>query len=104
MINNYGTGKTVIVNKFTVVIQEYSQERVMAWLETVGKNLIGIKHHWLRYKFAPSRGQIHAHMLVVCDNKEIMQQCHDLKHDKKLLASHFYSFRVAAARKLLLSQ
>lgn len=64
----------------------------MAWLETVGKNLIGIKHHWLRYEFAPSRGQIHAHMLVICDNKEIMQQCHDLKHDKKLLASHLASW------------
>jgi hypothetical protein len=47
MINNYGTGKTAIVNKFTVVIQEYFQERVLAWLEAVGKNLIGIKHHWL---------------------------------------------------------
>jgi hypothetical protein len=80
-------GKAAIINKFTVVIQEYFQARVMAWLETVGKTLIRIKHHWLRYEFAPSRGQIHAHMLVICDNKEIMKKCHDLKHDKKLMAS-----------------
>jgi hypothetical protein len=66
MMNYYGTGKTAIVNKFSVVIQEYFQERVLAWLERVGKNLIGIKHHWLCYKFAPSRGKIHAHMLVIC--------------------------------------
>jgi hypothetical protein len=92
MMHYYGTGKTVIVNKFTVVIQEYFQEKVMAWLETFGKNLIGIKHHWLRYKYAPSRGQIHAHMLVICDNKEILQKCHDLKHDKKLMASHLASW------------
>jgi hypothetical protein len=38
MMQYYGTGETAIVNKFTVVIQEYFQERVMAWLETVGKN------------------------------------------------------------------
>jgi hypothetical protein len=91
MMNYYGTEKTAIVNKFTVVIQEYFQEKVMAWLETVGKNLIGIKHHWLHYEFAPSRGQIHAHMLVIFDNKEIMHQCHDLKQDKKLMASHLAS-------------
>jgi hypothetical protein len=31
-------------------------------------------------------------MLVICDNKEIMQKCHDLKHDKKLMASHLASW------------
>ena len=36
-----------------------------------------IKHHWLRYEFAPSRGQIHAHMLVICDRKyiETLEKC-----------------------------
>jgi hypothetical protein len=86
------TGKTSIVNKFTLVIQEYFQERVKAWLETVGKRLLGIKHHWLRYEFAPSRGQIHAHMLVICDNKEVMRQCRARKHDTQQLARYLSSW------------
>jgi hypothetical protein len=85
-------GKPTIVNKFTLVIQEYFQERVKAWLETVGKKLLGIKHHWLRYEFAPSRGQIHAHMLVICDNKEVMKQCQARKHDKQQLARYLSSW------------
>jgi hypothetical protein len=84
-------GKPTIVNKFTLVIQQYFQERVKAWLETVGKKLLGIKHHWLRYEFAPSRGQIHAHMRVVCDNKEVMKQCQARKHDTQQLARYLSS-------------
>jgi hypothetical protein len=85
-------GRPSIINKFTLVVQEYFQERVTAWLDTVGKNLIGIKHHWLRYEFAPSRGQIHAHMLVICDNKNVMNQCQTLKHDTKRLAKFLASW------------
>lgn len=69
-------------------MQEYFQERVKAWLETVGKNLLGIKHHWLRYEFAPSRGQIHTHMLVICDNSDVIKTCSALKHDKVRLAKY----------------
>ena len=53
------------VNDFTLVIQEYFQKRVMLWLRTVGKHVFGIQHYWLRYEFAPGRGQIHAHMLAI---------------------------------------
>lgn len=57
-------------NDYTLVVQEYFQQRVEIWLETVGKNIFGIEYHWLRYEFAPSRGQIHVHMLAVsCFNK-----------------------------------
>ena len=61
------------VNDFTLVIQEYFQIRVKAWLETVGKEVFKIKHHWLRYEFAPGRGQIHAHMLLIMDNKDLQK-------------------------------
>jgi hypothetical protein len=84
-------GRASIVNKFKLVVQEYFQERVMAWLETVGKELLGIKHYWLWYEFAPSRGQIHAHMLVICDNTDVLKHCQKLKGNRpkipKFLAS-----------------
>jgi hypothetical protein len=89
---NTPAGRPTIINKFTLVIQEYFQERVTAWLDTVGKHLLGIKHHWLRYEFAPSRGQIHAHMLVICDNKNVMDQCQKMKHDSKRLAKFLASW------------
>ena len=59
--------QVTIINEYTLIVQEYFQLRVQAWLETVGKTVFKIKHHWLRYEFAPSRGQIHAHMLAISD-------------------------------------
>jgi hypothetical protein len=85
-------GKPAIINKYTTVVQEYFQERVKAWLGSVGKNLLGIKHHWLRYEFAPSRGQIHAHMLVICDNKAVLDKCFELKDDNDKLAHYLSSW------------
>ena len=65
-------------NELTVVIQEYFQERVVLWIQHVGKPLFGIEHHWLRYEFAPGRGQIHCHMLAV-SNAEILKKLHEFK-------------------------
>jgi hypothetical protein len=71
-----------LVNDYTIVIQEYFQERTIRWLETVGKKLFGIKHYWIRFEFAPARGQIHAHLLAIPDNFNIYKLCHhDLKQD-----------------------
>jgi hypothetical protein len=62
-----------IVNDYTLIVQEYFQERVKVWLETVGKRIFKIKHYWLRFEFAPSRGQIHAHFSAIMDFKEVFQ-------------------------------
>ena len=62
-----------IVNDYTLVVQEYFQERVKIWLSTIGAKVFHIKYYWLRYEFAPSRGQIHAHMLAIHDNPEVMK-------------------------------
>ena len=43
------------------------------WLDTVGKGIFKIKHHWFRFEFAPSRRQIHAHMLVVSDHNKLLK-------------------------------
>ena len=67
-----------LVNDYTIVIQEYFQKRVELWLETVGKGIFDIKHYWIRYEFAPGRGQIHAHLLAIPNNHDIYIECHQL--------------------------
>ena len=68
-----GTSFVQLINDYTLIVQEYFQERVKIWLSTIGANVFHIKHYWLRYEFAPSRGQIHAHMLAIHDNPKIME-------------------------------
>ena len=72
-----------IVNDYTLVVQEYFQERVKIWLSTIGTKVFHIKHYWLRYEFAPSRGQIHAHILAIHENPSILQPYYELRTDKK---------------------
>ena len=67
-----GSPKLVqIVNDHSIVIQEYFQKRTITWLETVGKEILDIKHFWVRSEFAPGRGQIHAHLLAIPNNHDI---------------------------------
>ena len=77
-----GMSMTTLINDFTLVVQEYFQARMELWLDTVGRTVFGIKHYWLRYEFAPGRGQIHAHMLAIPDDKTMMLEYHRLKGDK----------------------
>ena len=51
-----------------LLVQEHFQQRVTTFLETYGRNILGIKHHWVRYEFAKGRGQIHAHLLAITDD------------------------------------
>jgi hypothetical protein len=62
-----------LVNDYTLIVQEYFQKRVQIWLDTVGKTVFKIKHYWLRFEFAASRGQIHAHMLAISDHNKSLQ-------------------------------
>ena len=78
------TGFISAVNNFTLIVQEYFQLRVQNWMETVGKHVFGIQHHWLRYEFAPGRGQIHAHMLAITDHLDVFQRYHQLRGNKQL--------------------
>ena len=78
---------TKIINEYTLIVQEYFQARVETWLETVGKKVFGIKHYWVRYEFAPSRGQIHAHMLVITDHQGVFNKVFEMKNDKESQAA-----------------
>lgn len=71
------------VNKYCIVVQEFFQKRVTTWLDTVGKDVFNIKHYWIRYEFAPGRGQIHAHLLAIPDNHRIFELCHLDMQDKE---------------------
>lgn len=76
------TGWTSIVNRYSIVVQEYFQKRVTTWLETIGKVIFGIKHHWIRYEFAAGRGQIHAHLLAITEDQSIYKLAYLDKQDK----------------------
>ena len=85
---DFDNNRVSIINDHAVIVQEYFHRRVEIWLNTVGRDLLKIKHHWLCFEFAPSRGQIHAHMLAICDNLDMLTRCHELYEDKALLASY----------------
>ena len=74
-----------------IVIQEYFQQRIQHWLDTVGKTVFKIKHYWLRYEFAASRGQIHAHMLAISDHQKTLEKCFNLYENNKQKQAHFLS-------------
>ena len=42
-----------LLNDYSIMVQEYFQKRVELWLNTVGKQIFGIEHYWVRYEFAP---------------------------------------------------
>ena len=61
------------VNDYSIVVQEFFVKRVDDWLNTVGKEVLGIAHYWVRFEFAKGRGQIHTHLLAVLQ-KDIMNE------------------------------
>jgi hypothetical protein len=75
-----------LLDEYSIVIQEFFQKRVEIWLETVGHAVFDIKHYWLRYEFAPSRGQIHAHLLAICGDYSFNVAMHRLKGNKEAQA------------------
>ena len=80
--SGHKSGKVKIINDHAGVVQEYFQKRVINWLETVGKVVFDITHYWIRYEFAPSRGQIHAHMICVSKDQS-MQEAMYILRDKE---------------------
>ena len=58
------------VNDQALLVQEHFQQRVVSFLETYGRTVLGIKHYWVRYEFAKGRGQIHAHLLAITEDAD----------------------------------
>lgn len=87
--------KNMLINDYSIVIQEYFQARVEIFLETVGKSVLGIEHYWVRYEFAKSRGQIHAHLLAICNKKVqegILGPLATFRHNKEKQAKSVEEF------------
>ena len=78
--------KCYLVDTYTAIIQEYFQLRLDNWMETIGKEVFGIKHVWLRFEFTKGRGQIHAHLLGITSDLHLLHDFHEMwevKNDKK---------------------
>jgi hypothetical protein len=52
-------------NDYSHVIQEYFQARAEDFMNNFAKKVFGINHYYMRFEFAKSRGQIHAHILCI---------------------------------------
>ena len=82
---NFTKNKVKLMNDNSLVVQECFAKRVELWLETIGKNVFKIKHHWVRFEFAPTRGQTHAHLLAITDHLEMQRKCASLSGQKSQL-------------------
>ena len=72
------------VNDYSIVVQEFFIKRTQDWLNTVGKEVLGIAHYWARFEFAKGRGQIHTHLLAVLQRdimSNLQEQLHRCKGD-----------------------
>ena len=57
------------MNEYSLVVQEYFVERVQSFLDSFGKEVLGIEHYYVRFEFAKSRGQVHAHLVAILGKK-----------------------------------
>ena len=74
------------INNHTLIIQEFFQEKVKIWLDTVGKQVFRMSHYWLCFEFAPSREQIHAHILIIYNYSKIYEIAYTHHDDKAVKA------------------
>ena len=58
-----------VMNDYTYIIQQYFQQRVQIFLSTYAKKQFGIDYYYVRFEFAKSRGQIHAHLVAILGNR-----------------------------------
>ena len=99
-ISDEKKGRVKLINDYAAVVQEYFQARVVDWLATVGKDVFEISYYWVRYEFAPSRGQIHAHMLCISRDQSMNKALYTLRHNEKEQAAMLSDW---AERKIRLS-
>ena len=81
-LSNDKTALNKAVNDYSIVVQEFFITRTIDYLNTVGRDVLGIKHYWMRFEFAKGRGQIHAHLLAILDTEVVkdLQRQIDAKH------------------------
>jgi hypothetical protein len=74
------------INDYSIVIQEFFHLRIRDFLNSVGLNIFGILHYWLRFEFGRARGQIHGHLVAITkdaiDPNGIYQKLWKLKKNR----------------------
>jgi hypothetical protein len=74
------------INDYSIVIQEFFHLRIRDFLNSVGLNIFGILHYWLRFEFGRARGQIHGHLVAITkdaiDPNDIYQKLWKLKKNR----------------------
>ena len=68
------------MNDYAVVVQEYFQRRTQEFLDFYCKKVFGIHHYYVRYEFAKSRGQIHAHLMAILGKESKVKNFNLLAH------------------------
>jgi len=71
------------VNQYSIVIQEYFITKVKDWMETFAKDVLQVKHWFVRFEFAKGRGEIHAHILAVAENASFYMAAHNAQTDEE---------------------
>jgi hypothetical protein len=71
------------VNDYSIVIQEYFQDRVTDFLENYAKQVFLIEHYFARFEFAKSRGQIHVHLLAVLGKNSRIADLNELVYKER---------------------
>jgi len=74
---------TKAVNQYSIVIQEYFITKVKDWMETYAKTVLKVKHWYARFEFAKGRGEIHAHILAIADNKNVFITAYNVKSEEE---------------------
>ena len=69
-----------VMNDYTYIIQQYFHKRIETFLSTYAKKVFGINHYYVRFEFAKSRGQIHAHVLAILGDKSHLYDFNTLLH------------------------
>jgi hypothetical protein len=64
------------VNQYSIVVQEYFTEKVKDWMETFAKKVLQVTNYFVRFEFAKGRGEIHAHILAIANNKDVFIAAH----------------------------
>ena len=66
------------MNDYAIVVQEYFQRRTQEFLDFYCKKVFGINHYFVRYEFAKSRGQIHAHLIALLGKESSIKDFNSL--------------------------
>ena len=65
------------------LVQLFFHKRFQAWMDTVGKKILKIKHYWAAIEFAAGRGQIHTHLLAITsDQMPRLNEYYSLRYHK----------------------